>query len=92
MDALYGKTGVVLDEIEGKDRDEIVEEFLEDAFDAYAEREETWGEEIARQVERYVILQVVDARGASIWRPWTTCARGVHLRAMAQRIPRGVPP
>ena len=42
MDALYGKTGVVLDEIEGKDRDEIVEEFLEDAFDAYAEREEMW--------------------------------------------------
>ena len=42
MDALYGKTGVVLDEIESKDREEIVEEFLEDALDAYAEREETW--------------------------------------------------
>src|SRR5215210_6467219 len=61
MDALYG-TGVALEEIQGIDRNAIVAEFVEDAMDEYAEREQQWGEEIARQVERYVILQVVDAR------------------------------
>jgi preprotein translocase subunit SecA len=87
MDALYGKTGVVLDEIEGKDREEIVEEFLEDALDAYTEREETWGEEIARQVERYVILQVVDARWREHLEAMDYLREGVHLRAMAQKDP-----
>ncbi|MGH3081202.1 MAG: preprotein translocase subunit SecA [Gaiellaceae bacterium] len=87
MDALYGKTGVVLEEIESKDREEIVEEFLEDALDAYEEREETWGEEIARQVERYVILQVVDARWREHLEAMDYLREGVHLRAMAQKDP-----
>ena len=87
MDAIYGKTGVVLEEIEGKDREEIVEEFLEDALDAYAEREEEWGEEIARQVERYVILQVVDARWREHLEAMDYLREGVHLRAMAQKDP-----
>ena len=87
MDALYGKTGVVLEEIESKEREEIVEEFLEDALDAYAEREETWGEEIARQVERYVILQVVDARWREHLEAMDYLREGVHLRAMAQKDP-----
>jgi preprotein translocase subunit SecA len=87
MDALYGKTGVVLEEIESKDREEIVEEFLEDALDAYAEREESWGEEIARQVERYVILQVVDSRWREHLESMDYLREGVHLRAMAQKDP-----
>jgi preprotein translocase subunit SecA len=87
MDALYGKTGVVLEEIENNDREEIVEEFLEDALDAYAEREEAWGEEIARQVERYVILQVVDSRWREHLESMDYLREGVHLRAMAQKDP-----
>jgi preprotein translocase subunit SecA len=87
MDAIYGKTGVVLEEIEGQDREAIVEEFLEDALDAYEEREEEWGEEIARQVERYVILQVVDARWREHLEAMDYLREGVHLRAMAQKDP-----
>ena len=87
MDAIYGKTGVVLEEIESQDREAIVEEFLEDALDAYEEREEEWGEEIARQVERYVILQVVDARWREHLEAMDYLREGVHLRAMAQKDP-----
>jgi preprotein translocase subunit SecA len=87
MDAIYGKTGVVLEEIESQDRAAIVEEFLEDALDAYEEREEEWGEEIARQVERYVILQVVDARWREHLEAMDYLREGVHLRAMAQKDP-----
>jgi preprotein translocase subunit SecA len=86
MDALYG-TGVALEEIQGLDREAIVEEFVEDALDEYEDREEGWGEEVARQVERYVILQVVDARWREHLESMDYLREGVHLRAMAQKDP-----
>jgi preprotein translocase subunit SecA len=86
MEALYG-TGVALEEIQGLDREAIVEEFAEDALDEYKDREEGWGEEVARQVERYVILQVVDARWREHLESMDYLREGVHLRAMAQKDP-----
>jgi preprotein translocase subunit SecA len=86
MEALYG-TGVALEEIQGLDREAIVEEFVEDALDEYKDREEGWGEEVARQVERYVILQVVDARWREHLESMDYLREGVHLRAMAQKDP-----
>jgi preprotein translocase subunit SecA len=86
MDALYG-TGVALEEIQTLDREAIVEEFVEDALDEYKDREENWGDEVARQVERYVILQVVDARWREHLESMDYLREGVHLRAMAQKDP-----
>jgi preprotein translocase subunit SecA len=86
MEALYG-TGVALEEIQALDREAIVEEFIEDALDEYKDREEGWGEEVARQVERYVILQVVDARWREHLESMDYLREGVHLRAMAQKDP-----
>ena len=86
MDALYG-TGVALEEIQALDREAIVDEFVEDALDEYKDREEGWGEEVARQVERYVILQVVDARWREHLESMDYLREGVHLRAMAQKDP-----
>jgi preprotein translocase subunit SecA len=86
MEALYG-TGVALEEIQSLEREAIVEEFVEDAIDEYKDREENWGEEIARQVERYVILQVVDARWREHLESMDYLREGVHLRAMAQKDP-----
>jgi preprotein translocase subunit SecA len=86
MEALYG-TGVALEEIENLDREAIIEEFVDDALDEYKEREESWGDEVARQVERYVILQVVDARWREHLESMDYLREGVHLRAMAQKDP-----
>ncbi len=86
MDALYG-TGVALEEIQGLDREAIVEEFVDDALDEYKDREANWGEEVARQVERYVVLQVVDARWREHLESMDYLREGVHLRAMAQKDP-----
>jgi preprotein translocase subunit SecA len=86
MEALYG-TGVALEEIENLDREGIIEEFVDDALDEYKEREESWGDEIARQVERYVILQVVDSRWREHLESMDYLREGVHLRAMAQKDP-----
>jgi preprotein translocase subunit SecA len=68
-------------------REALVDDFRETAQDEYREREEAWGEEIARQVERYVILQVVDSRWREHLENMDYLREGVHLRAMAQKDP-----
>jgi preprotein translocase subunit SecA len=68
-------------------REALVDDFRETAQEEYREREKAWGEEIARQVERYVILQVVDARWREHLENMDYLREGVHLRAMAQKDP-----
>ncbi len=68
-------------------REALVDDFRMTAQDEYREREEAWGEEVARQVERYVILQVVDARWREHLENMDYLREGVHLRAMAQKDP-----
>src|SRR5213595_3896150 len=43
-------------------REALVEEFQTDARDEYAAKEEEFGSELMRELERFVILQVVDVR------------------------------
>src|SRR5207248_2604341 len=64
MENLYG-TGVTADELKGLDREQIVQEFLDDALDAYAEREKELDqiqEGLMRDLERFIVLQTVDMR------------------------------
>jgi preprotein translocase subunit SecA len=89
MDALYG-TGVSVDEIQGLDREAIVEEFVEDALDAYADKEEEverMEAGLMRSLERYMILHVVDTRWREHLENMDYLREGVHLRAMAQKDP-----
>jgi preprotein translocase subunit SecA len=68
-------------------REALVDDFRETAQEEYRERAEGWGDEIARQVERYVILQVVDQRWREHLESMDYLREGVHLRAMAQKDP-----
>jgi preprotein translocase subunit SecA len=89
MEALYG-TGVTPDELRGLDRDAIVEEFLDDALDAYGEREaeiEGLSEGFMRQLERLIVLQVVDMRWREHLENMDYMREGIHLRGMAQKDP-----
>jgi preprotein translocase subunit SecA len=89
MDALYG-TGVSVDEIEALDREAIVEEFVEDALDAYGDKEEEverMEAGLMRSLERYMILHVVDTRWREHLENMDYLREGVHLRAMAQKDP-----
>ena len=89
MDALYG-TGVSVDEIEGLDREAIVAEFVEDAVDAYRDKEEEVEQMepgLMRSLERYMILHVVDTRWREHLESMDYLREGVHLRAMAQKDP-----
>ncbi len=65
----------------------LVEEFIEDAREEYAGKEEELGSELMRELERFVILQVVDTRWREHLENMDYLREGVHLRAMAQKDP-----
>jgi preprotein translocase subunit SecA len=68
-------------------REELIEEFQEDARDSYAAKVEEYGPELMREVERYLVLQVVDARWREHLEAMEYLRDGIHLRAMAQKDP-----
>jgi preprotein translocase subunit SecA len=90
MGALYD-TEVTVDELREDlgdiSRESLTEEFQEDARDSYAAKEEELTTELMRELERYVILQVVDQRWREHLDAMDYLREGVHLRAMAQKDP-----
>ncbi|HWH05129.1 MAG TPA: SEC-C metal-binding domain-containing protein, partial [Gaiellaceae bacterium] len=89
MQGLYG-TDITVEELREEvqlTRDSLVEEFVEDALEVYEEKERELGSELMRDVERYVILQVVDARWREHLDAMDYLRDGIHLRAMAQKDP-----
>jgi preprotein translocase subunit SecA len=68
-------------------RDALVEEFQTDARDEYAAKEEEFGSELMRELERFVILQVVDVRWREHLEHMDYLREGIGLRAMAQKDP-----
>jgi preprotein translocase subunit SecA len=89
MTAMYGSdiTGDELrDEVE-LSRAALITEYVEDALEAYNDRETNFGPELAREIERFVILQVVDTRWREHLESMDYLREGVHLRAMAQKDP-----
>jgi preprotein translocase subunit SecA len=83
MESLYGSDITVQElqeeDVDPKNADDLAEYFIEDALDTYEEREKALGPELAREVERFIILQTVDQR----WRE--------HLEAM-DYLREGRPP
>jgi preprotein translocase subunit SecA len=68
-------------------RESLIEEFQDDARDAYAAKEEELTPDLMRELERFVILQVVDQRWREHLDAMDYLREGVHLRAMAQKDP-----
>jgi preprotein translocase subunit SecA len=65
----------------------IVETMTADAQAAYAKREETLGEEVARELERRVVLSVLDRKWREHLYEMDYLQEGIGLRAMAQKDP-----
>ena len=81
-----------LEEASGGDRsglsqDYLVAELKEDAQHAYDIREESLGDEVARELERRVILSVLDRKWREHLYEMDYLRDGIGLRAMAQRDP-----
>jgi len=65
----------------------LLEQLTSDAQHAYDAREEQVGEEILREVERKVVLQVLDRKWREHLYEMDYLKEGIGLRAMAQREP-----
>jgi preprotein translocase subunit SecA len=68
-------------------RESLIEEFQADARDEYTAKEEEFSPELMRELERFVILQVVDVRWREHLENMDYLREGVHLRSMAQKDP-----
>ncbi|TDO47651.1 preprotein translocase subunit SecA [Kribbella sp. VKM Ac-2571] len=71
----------------GLTQDFLIERFLEDATAAYDRREELLGEEAMRELERRVVLSVLDRKWREHLYEMDYLREGIGLRAMAQRDP-----
>ena len=67
--------------------DDVVELAVDDALGQYDERERLIGDEQMRNVERAVMLQVIDSRWKEHLQDMDYLQEGIHLRALGQRDP-----
>ena len=69
------------------DADYITARIVEDCQKAYAHREETLGAEVMRELERKILLSVLDRKWREHLYEMDYLQEGIGLRAMAQRDP-----
>jgi preprotein translocase subunit SecA len=67
--------------------EDVLESFLTDAVATYEQREQELGAEQMRQIERLVLLSVIDNRWREHLYEMDYLQEGIGLRAMAQRDP-----
>ncbi len=100
LDKLWGalKTlypvGITVDEVEheaggraGVTQEMLLTELRSDVQHAYDEREESLGEDVTRELERRVVLSVLDRKWREHLYEMDYLQEGIGLRAMAQRDP-----
>jgi len=68
-------------------RQQLREHILQGARDLYARREEEYGAEVMRELERVVMLRVVDAKWMDHLANMDDLREGISLRAYGQRDP-----
>jgi preprotein translocase subunit SecA len=71
----------------GLSGEQLTELLVEDAHAAYEAREEELGSEVMRELERRVVLQVLDRKWREHLYEMDYLQEGIGLRAMAQRDP-----
>jgi preprotein translocase subunit SecA len=74
-------------ELENLDREDLRESLLADALASYDSREQDFGDEIMRQLERAILLQIIDNRWREHLYEMDYLREGIHLRGFAQIDP-----
>jgi preprotein translocase subunit SecA len=69
------------------DRADLTVRLQEEALSRYDEREQELGEELTRQVERYLLLEIIDQRWQEHLYDMDYLQQGIHLRGFAQVEP-----
>jgi preprotein translocase subunit SecA len=68
-------------------KQELMSELRDDIVKAYEEREEELGDEVMRQLERFILLQIIDERWREHLHDIDYMREGIHLRGFAQEEP-----
>ena len=82
-----GSERISADEIAGLSREDLIDELQDDADEAYQEVEDRFGPEAMRQVERHVLLSVIDRLWVEHLTTMDELREGVGLQAYAQKDP-----
>jgi preprotein translocase subunit SecA len=89
LEQVYDTNVNVLElDLEEVDRDELLAQLIDDAESAYDKRiEEVGGEEVMREIERRVVLSVVDRKWREHLYEMDALRDGIGLRSVGQRDP-----
>ncbi len=74
-------------EIDSIDRVGLTQAIAEDAHELYGQREEQLGEDIMRALERFILLDIIDAKWREHLYDMDYLREGIHLRGFAQIDP-----
>jgi preprotein translocase subunit SecA len=74
-------------DLEALDRQELIESLQEEALHRYDAREEELGAELMREVERYLLLEIIDQRWQEHLYDMDYLQQGIYLRGAAQLDP-----
>jgi preprotein translocase subunit SecA len=87
--AIYGATlsKADFDDPETLSAEEVIEAYVEDAEKVYLKRVDQIGDEVMRQLERTVVLSVIDNKWREHLAEMDYVRSGIGLRAMGQRDP-----
>ena len=86
--ALYWPTTATIDELGRLDTaQEVIEVLLVESRNHYEQREVELGEDVMRQVERQVMLRIIDQRWREHLEEMDYLQEGINLRAMGQKDP-----
>jgi preprotein translocase subunit SecA len=69
------------------DKAALLEDLQDDIVQAYVEREEELGPELMRELERYILLRIIDERWREHLHDMDYLREGIHLRGFAQIDP-----
>ena len=86
--ATYWPTSLTPGDLEGAaTSDQLYDLLMGDVTAHYAQREQDLGEEVMRDVERQVMLQVIDTRWREHLKEMDYLQEGINLRALGQKDP-----
>ncbi len=74
-------------QLEDMDREELTELLTDRAMKVYAAKEEQYGSELMREIERVMLLQTVDRYWMDHIDSMDELRRGIHLRSIGQHDP-----
>ncbi len=75
------------DEVDPLTREELLDRLEDDAMEAYDRREAELGPELVRDLERWVLLQLIDQHWREHLYNMDYLREGIHLRALGQKDP-----